>query len=279
MGADAPKRPHGGRGIVIDARDIAAALKSLGVRRTDTLWVHAGLQTALKVAGATAADKVETVLSGLEQAVPDGRLVLPTFTYSFTRGATFDVASSPSTVGILSERFRGRSGVRRTADPIFSAAISGPLPGAWERRLLSVRDTDCFGEDSVFAFLRDVDARLLFLGVGFSYCTFVHHVEQRLAVPYRYFKAFEGTIVADGREQRTTARYFVRDLEADVEPFFEPLAEALVHAGAARRATLPRGPSVLVTSTRAVEAEAVRRVGEQPDFLLARGHRPAAVGA
>jgi aminoglycoside 3-N-acetyltransferase len=258
---------------MIEARDIAAWLTSLGVRSTDTLWVHAGVQTALKVAGATAADKVETVLDGLEQAVPDGRLMVPTFTYSFTRDAPYDTAASPSTVGVLSERFRQRRGVRRTADPIFSAAVRGPLPEEWERRLLAVGNTDCFGEHSVFAFLREVDARMAFLGVGFSYCTFVYHVEQRLAVPYRYFKTFGGTVVADGREQPTTARYFVRDLDADVESDFAALEEALLETGAARRATLPRGPSVLVTSARAVEAEAVRRIREHPDFLLSRGHR------
>jgi aminoglycoside 3-N-acetyltransferase len=258
---------------VIEARDITATLARLGVQRTDTLWVHAGMQTALRVAGATAAEKVETMLTGVEQAVPDGCLILPTFTYSFTRGEPFVAATSPSTVGVLSERFRQRRGVRRTADPIFSAAIRGSLPEAWERRLLDIADTDCFGERSVFAFLREADARLLFLGVGFAYCTFLYHVEQRLAVPYRYFKTFCGTIVADGREARTTARYFVRDLDSDVESFFEPLADALLETGAAQRTTLPRGPSLLLTSARAVEAEAIRRVSECPDFLLARGHQ------
>ena len=264
---------------MIEARDITATLAELGVQPTDTLWVHAGMQTALRVAGATAAEKLETVLTGLEQAVPEGCLMLPTFTYSFTRGAPFVVATSPSTVGVLSECFRQRRGVRRTADPIFSAAIRGSLPGPWERRLLEIGDTDCFGEGSVFAFLREADARLLFLGVGFAYCTFVYHVEQRLAVPYRYFKTFRGTIVADGRESRTTARYFVRDLDSDVESFFEPLAEALLETGAAQRTTLPRGPSLLLTSARGVEAEAVRRVRERPDFLLSRGHRQAPVEA
>jgi aminoglycoside 3-N-acetyltransferase len=256
---------------VIEAGDIARTLRALGVGPADTLWVHAGLQTALHVAGRTAAEKVDTVLAGLEATVRDGVLAVPAFTYSFTRGEPYDIAASPSTVGVLGERFRLRPGVRRTADPIFSAAIRGALPAAWEH-LFEPRDTDCFGERSVFAYLRRADAWLLFIGVGFGYCTFAYHVEQRLRVPYRYFKDFRGEIRAGAEIVPTTARYFVRDLDADVENWFDPLAGALLATGAARRGRLARGPALLLTRARAVEAEAVRRVGENPDFLLRRGH-------
>jgi aminoglycoside 3-N-acetyltransferase len=260
---------------MIRAPDIANALRSLGVAPGDTLWVHAGLQTALHVAGRTPAEKLDTVLDALHLAVPEGVLALPTFSYSFTRGEEYDVTSSPSTVGVLSERFRSRAGVRRTADPIFSTAIHGSLPPGWAH-LFEPGDTDCFGERSVFGYLRHVDAWLLFVGVGFAYCTFVYHVEQRLRVPYRYFKEFGGTIRDGDRLVPARARYFVRDLEADVENWFDPLAAAMVESGAARRARLARGPALLLTSARAVESEATRRVRENPDFLLRRGHEARA---
>jgi aminoglycoside 3-N-acetyltransferase len=260
---------------VIAAADIASELRGLGVARDDTLWVHAGLQTAVHVEGRTPTEKVDTLLDALDLAVPDGVLALPTFSYSFTGGEEYDIASSPSTVGVLSERFRSRPGVRRTADPIFSAAIRGRLPAGWAH-LFEPGDTDCFGERSVFAYLRHVDAWLLFVGVGLGYCTFVYHLEQRLRVPYRYFKEFGGMIRDGDRLVPATARYFVRDLEADVENWFDPLADALIECGAARRARLPRGPALLITRARAIEAEATRRVRENPDFLLRRGHQVGA---
>ncbi|MEA2393728.1 MAG: aminoglycoside 3-N-acetyltransferase [Solirubrobacteraceae bacterium] len=259
----------------VDAGDVAGALRDLGVGPGDTLWVHAGVQTALAMAGSTAEAKVATVLDGLRLTVGDGTLMLPTFTYSFARGETYDIASSPSRVGIVGERLRCLPGVRRTADPMFSAAVAGALPPGWSDRLFTVGDTDCFSARSVFACLRELDARLLFVGVGFGSCTFLHHVEQRLRVPYRFFKTFAGSVRDGDRVVRTTARYFVRDLAADVESHFDPLAGALLASGAARRATLPGGPPLLLTSAGAVEAEAVRRVREQPDFLLSRGHRRA----
>jgi aminoglycoside 3-N-acetyltransferase len=261
----------------IGPRDVERALRRLGVGPRDTLWVHAGVQTALRMAGSTPAEKLATVLRGLDRTVADGALVIPTFTYSFAHGEDYDVASSPSTVGVLGERLRRMPGVVRTADPMVSAAIRGALPPSWASTLLQIGDTDCFGARSIFAYLREIDARLLFLGVGFGYCTFVHHVEQRLRVPYRSFKDFTGVVRDGDLAVRTTARYFVRDLDADVESFFGPLGDALLESGAARRATLPGGPALLLTSARAVEAETVRRVRERPDFLLRRGHeRPVA---
>jgi aminoglycoside 3-N-acetyltransferase len=259
---------------MLGASAVTSALRDLGVRPHDTLWVHSGVQTALAMQGATPAEKVSTLLDGLERAVADGLLALPTFTYSFTRGEEYDIARTPSTVGVLGELFRRRRNVRRTADPIFSAALNASLPPAWADSLFSIGDTDCFGERSVFAYLREADAKILFIGIGFAYCTFVFYVEQRLCVPYRYFKDFAGVVRNGDHAVATTARYYVRDLDADVESFFDPLADALLASGAARQATLPRGPTLFIARARAIEAEARRRIGENPDFLLRRGHRP-----
>jgi aminoglycoside 3-N-acetyltransferase len=222
--------------------------------------------------GSTPTDKVATVLRGLDRTVADGTLIVPTFTYSFTRGEDYDVATSRTTVGVLGEHFRHVPGVRRTTDPMFSVAIRGPLPRGWEERLLDVRDTDCFGDHSIFAYLREVDAHLVFIGVGFGYCTFLHHIEQRMRVPYRYFKDFPGAVRIADRTMRTTARYYVRDIESGVENCFDPVADALLQSGAARRTSLPSGPSLLVTRARAVEAEAIGRMRKAPTFLLRGEH-------
>ena len=55
----------------------------------------------------------------------DGTLVVPTFNYSFTQGDVFDIRHSPSSVCVISEYFRNRTGVVRSSDPIFSVAAKG----------------------------------------------------------------------------------------------------------------------------------------------------------
>ncbi len=256
----------------ISAREITGPIRELGVEPHDVLFVHSSMLSSLRVEGATREEKMDTMLDALESVVPDGVLMLPTFTYSFCKDENFDVELSPSTVGALTEHFRRRPGVRRTPEPIFSVAIKGSLPDEWERRIFEVDDVDCFGEDSLFAYLHAVDAKLLFLGVGFEFCTFMYLVEERLSVPYRYMKQFCGAVIAQGRRTQVRADYFVRKLDAGVENNFLPLAEALRGRSLTAEARIARGPGLLCCGARAVHDLAVEKVRESPDYLLTRGH-------
>lgn len=262
---------------MIAAAEIAARLGALGVARDDLLFVHSGLATAMRIAGRGPEEKMATIVDGLVRSVPDGILGMPTFTYSSTKGEVFDPGATASEVGALTEYFRNRESVRRTLEPNFSCALSGHLEPGWAERLFTVGDTDAFGNDGIFGMLREGAAKLLFLGVSFECCTYVHHVEQRLAVPYRYFKEFAGAVRVKEREEPVVSRYFVRRADEDVVTCFGPLADELVARGRASAATLPRGPRLFLTDTRAVEEVATDLVAVEPDFLLRRGH-PAPAG-
>lgn len=253
------------------ATDITAALADLGVADDDVLFAHSTLRSSLRIEGDTIGEKVRATLDGLAGAVGRGLLVMPTFTYSYCRGEKYDVAGSPSTVGALTETFRTLAGVQRTRDPLFSAAVDGNLPATWAS-LLEPGDTDAFGERSVFALLREARAKLLFYGVGLEFATYVHHLEQRLGVPYRYAKDFHGTTVDGDELTETTARYFVRDLEGDVIPYFDPLQADLIARDGARTTTLPDGPVLLLTDTAQLEDAVLAGLETNPLYLIRRGH-------
>jgi aminoglycoside 3-N-acetyltransferase len=251
--------------VLISSAAIAGAVAEAGARRDDTLWVHSGLQRSGRVAGATRDEKLDTIIEGL--GAQAAALWMPTFTYSFTRGEDYEPAVTPSTVGLLTEHFR--AGARRTADPIFSAAVRGDAP----EHLFAIRDQVCFGPESVFAHLAEADALLVFFDVSFELCTFIHYVEQTLGVAYRYLKPFTGHVVTATARTPVEARFFVRRLEEDVVTSLMPLWDSLVAAGLARTASIPRGPTVRAVRARAVAAHAAERLRAQPDFLLERGHR------
>ena len=258
---------------MITAAQISAALADLGLAAGDTVHVHSGLRQALAAQGTTRDQKLGTIVDGIAGAVPGGTVVMPTFSYSFTKGEDFDIATTPSTgVGLLPEFFRGREGVRRTTDPLFSAALMGPVDRDWERRLFSIRDVDCFGEGSIFDYLYAINAKLLFFGVPATANTYVHYIEQRLAVPYRYFKDFTGRVVAGDADARVTARFYVRDLDSDVEVYLAPLGDDLLRSGRARAVAMDRGPSLYLTDARSVAAQCEEGVADNPDYLLGRGH-------
>jgi aminoglycoside 3-N-acetyltransferase len=261
---------------VITADDMTRALADLGLRPDDTVMVHSGMRDLLRVQGRGRDEKLATVVDALRAAVPGGRLVMPSFSYSFTRGEDYDLQRSPGIgLGVLPEYFRGLPGVRRTTDPLFSAAILGPVPAEWEEPLFGVHDVDCFGAGSVFDFLYRQDARLLFLGVPATANTYAHYVEQMLEVPYRYFKDFRGRVVRDGDATEVTARFYVRELESDVEVFLAPLADDLLRAGEAVATAMDRGPSLFLTGARAIARQAELGVAANPDYLLRRGHPEA----
>jgi aminoglycoside 3-N-acetyltransferase len=257
---------------VITAPDISAALADMGVEPGDTLFVHSDVRTSLRVEGARVPDKLSTIAQGLAGAVPEGALVLPTFTYSFTRNEDFDVDASPSTVGALSEWFRGRPGIRRTADPLFSVALHASLGDPADQALLTPGDTDSFGPRSVFARLRELDAKLLCWGTDIQALTFVHHAEQLLSVPYRFMKDFSGVVRSQGNATEVTASYYVRRLERGTEVWLHPLGADLLRDGGARTTTLPDGPELFLTDTGSVLETIRRELDANPDYLLRRGH-------
>lgn len=253
---------------MISAADITAAVRGLGVRPDDALFVHSDVTRCIHVAGRRPADKLDTIVEGLAATVPAGALLMPTFTYSFCRGEEFEIDASPSTTGALTEHFRRTPGARRTADPIFSAALLGRLGAEWERALLTPGDSDCFGDRSVFGFLRARGAKLLMFGSGFGCCTFACHLEQRVGVPYRYFKNFSGVVRDGDRTWPTTARYYVRDLEADAVNDLSALERALLSRGRAAVEQLPDGPELFLTDAAAVLDVGAEHLRRDPRFLL-----------
>jgi aminoglycoside 3-N-acetyltransferase len=260
----------------IGAETFTAALRDCGADPGDAVLLHSDVRRCGRAEGRAPREKLDTVLNGLADAVPDGALVLPTFTYSFTRGDAFDVERSPSTVGGLGEHFRAMPGVRRTPEPIFSTALGAPLEPPWEERLMGVGDKDCFGPDSVFAWLLERGGLIAFLDVPFQVCTFIHHVEQRLGVAYRYRKAFEGEVIAGAERRHVRAHYLVRHLDPGVVTMLPPLWDELVSEGRTRSAEIARGPRLDAVRARDVLEVAGARIAENPDFLIERGHRPRA---
>ncbi len=151
---------------------------------------------------------IETFLDLLEA---EGTLVMPTYTYSACNGEEFDPQETPSTVGLLTEHFRKYPGVQRTHHPIFSLAAKGHL----EKELLECSYHTCFGQNSIFEYMREKKFKYLMLGVSLlEAATFVYHAEEMAMVPYRYIKKFSGIIKdQNSRLSPIKVKYFVRNLE------------------------------------------------------------------
>lgn len=224
---------------------IVAALSACGIGLGDTLMLHSDAGVAAQFRSVPTEQRLDLVLDAVLATLgPEGTLVVPTFTYSFTKGEVFDPDLSPSTVGQLTEHFRRRAGVLRSGHPLFSVAASGPLAGAFAASATG----DCFGAGTAFDLLYRHNGKIACLGCGFDRITFVHYVEQRAGVDYRYPKRFGGVIRRNGADEAAAVSYLVRDLARDTPCDLGRLKRRLQEIGKLRSAVVGRVGLLAVTA-------------------------------
>jgi len=155
-------------------------LDRLGVKHGDVVFAHSSLRSVGFVEGGA-----ETVIDALMDAVGrEGTLAMPCFSIvgsmqdSLDKGAVFDVAKTPSTVGAISEAFRSRGGVARSLHPTHSVCACGPkaefIADGHEKA------GTIFGPETPLYKIMEINGWILGLGVDFGPVTFVHVIEDTL---------------------------------------------------------------------------------------------------
>lgn len=253
------ERPAG-EGVTDPADAMEEALINLGVKPGGCLIVHSDV-TGWLSAGLSPGD----ILTALERVVtPEGTLVLPTFNFDWCDGKGFDLRRTPSQMGMITEIARRRPGYVRTAHPVYSLVVSGPLAGEFMR----YDNPSAYGVGSGFEVLRRLGAQALVVGLPWTNSmTFLHHVEERLQVPYRYYKSFSGNY-KDSSGSSTEREYFlyVRDLEAGVETDFDEAEQHFVETGVAAQGTV-LGVRCTLTDISALFDETCQTLDDRPGFL------------
>ncbi len=185
---------------VVTKPDIVAGLQQVGVAPGEVVFAHSSLSAFGWVKGG--ADVIIDAL--LDVVGPEGTVVLPAFTWNkyhaITEPVVFDLAheSVKKEVGIIPETFRQRPGVLRSTHLCHGVSAMGP-----RAREVMGDGIKSFGAKSTFGQLEALDAWYLFLGATMGSCTALHHVEDLMQVPYRYYRTFEGSVVVlpDGTRQ------------------------------------------------------------------------------
>lgn len=160
----------------------------MGVESGDILFVHSSLRSLGPVEGGVA-----SVEAALEQSIaPDGLLLMPSFNLveRSQRAATWNIASTPSTVGYLTEFFRLMPGTVRSDHYSHSVAARGTGAAEFVAGHLDREGLEApwdlapwgrtFGTHSPFVKAYERGGKILMLGVDYHSATFVHFVETRL---------------------------------------------------------------------------------------------------
>ena len=206
-----------------------------GIRIGDCVLLHSSVSRTMRAARSKDVNfSLEDLLQSFIDAVgEEGTLLLPLFNFAFCSGVEFDIRSTPSKMGAITEVARNDSRFLRTKHPIYSFAAYGRLASAFA--LLD--NTSALADDGPFGLLRRVDGKVAILDLDDqNSMTNYHHIEEVVGVDYRHHKSFTGDYI-DLSGVRTTQSFelFVWDesqgVRTDVNRAGEFLWEKGLYSG------------------------------------------------
>ncbi|HEX8514814.1 MAG TPA: AAC(3) family N-acetyltransferase [Bacteroidia bacterium] len=164
---------------------IKAELAGMGIRKGDSVLVHSSMSKIGFVEGGAA-----TIISALQECVgEEGTLLFPVFP---ARGRNkdhleeyplFDVNTTPSQMGSITEYFRKLPGVYRSLHPTDSVAAKGPLAQYYTESHFG--QLTPYNENSPFRKLCIQKGKILMLGTTLNgACTNLHTLED--AVDFKF---------------------------------------------------------------------------------------------
>lgn len=219
---------------MLTLEQLVRGFRELGVEEGDTLLVHSSYKSFGEVDGGP-----QTVIRALEAALGtdgDGTLIMPTFNFDFNKGAPWDVRTTPSKMGVLTELVRTDPRAKRVFHPFYSFAILGKHA----EMLGSLRYKSAYERDSVFGKLRDLDGKIMVIGLSYNdSMTFFHHIEQMEGVGYRFLKQFTGEVTDEnGVTYTDTFEMLVRDIDKGVMTMVDPMGALMEQAGVIKSARI-----------------------------------------
>ncbi|XOV68464.1 MAG: AAC(3) family N-acetyltransferase [Fluviicola sp.] len=167
--------------------DLAAALP---LDSNDSLFIASDVtQMALDARKEGNAFNANAFIESFQEKLTEGTLLIPAYTDNLKDGDTFDHAKSKPTTGALSNKVGRRKDFLRSKDPLHSVYAWGK--GANE--IASMDGSSSLGNDSIFHWLHDNQAKMMCIDVHFqNSLTYVHFVEELRKVKYR--KPYQWTI-------------------------------------------------------------------------------------
>ncbi|HLA08518.1 MAG TPA: AAC(3) family N-acetyltransferase [Anaerolineales bacterium] len=241
---------------------LVEGFRELGVQEGDTLLVHSSYKSFGEVEGGP-----QTVIRALEAALStdaEGTLIMPTFNFDFNKGQPWDVRTTPSKMGVLTELVRQDLRAQRVFHPFYSFAILGKHA----EMLGSLRYKSSYERNSVFGKLRDLDGKIMVIGLSYTNSmTFFHHIEQMEGVDYRFLKQFTGEVTDENGETYTdTFEMLVRDIDKGVITEVDPMGELMEQAGVIKSAKIGEADVKLMKANEVYEFTA-REMKRDPHLL------------
>tara|TARA_A100001015_G_scaffold74218_1_gene82332 strand:+ start:2735 stop:3532 length:798 start_codon:yes stop_codon:yes gene_type:complete len=170
--------------------------KDIGVAHNDIVWLHSGLLGLGIIEGG-----LNTITKVFSKILSEGALVIPTFTYSWCNSEVYNplLTECPDMGAYAKVAWKDRK-FKRNLNPNFSISVMDQSPNKHIEKSLLKNETKftCFGFGSVFDQMYKLSlnnsGKIILLGGAHNdvvfRSTFLHYVEEKAKVPYRYCKKF-----------------------------------------------------------------------------------------
>lgn len=161
-----------------DAEDLTRKLRDMGIKETDTLLVHSNTNPESGFKGAP----LDLVSALVDFVGKDGNLLMVSIPFRgsvydyLSKGKPFHKDKTLSMMGLITEIFRRKAGVKRSLSPTHPVLAAGK-DSDWIVEGHERCKYPC-GAGSPFEKFRNLNGKILLYDVGFGAITFFHHVEE-----------------------------------------------------------------------------------------------------
>ena len=190
--------------------DIEEALKRIGIKYGDDIFIHSNIGFFGRLENCQSRDQLcDAFLNSIYHVIgKNGTAVFPTFSYSFCHGELFDPNYTKTTCGLLSQYVLEQTSAVRSLDPNFSIAAIGDRANYYTEHPTH----ESFGKGCFFERFVNHNGKIVCMNFDAG-STFIHYIECKNAVEYRYNKAFNGMIQDGEKKRKDYFVHFVYSLE------------------------------------------------------------------
>ena len=171
--------------------------RDVSITENSIVWLHSGILGLGLIKGG-----LDTITEAFSRVLPQGALVIPSFTYSWCNSKVFDpLTSECPDMGAYGKVAWKDKRFKRNSNPNFSISVMDQTSDKRVEKALSLDETKytCFGEGSVFDQMyrlsEELPGKIVLLGGAHNdvvfRTTFLHYIEEKIGVPYRYQKTFK----------------------------------------------------------------------------------------
>jgi aminoglycoside N3'-acetyltransferase len=201
-------------------------------------------------------------LNYLRHHLEPEELWFPAYNYDFGKTKIFNPKTDGTSVGAINSAALELSESIRTLTPIYSYVGFGRSLAPNIREVYRP-----FNTGSELQELLNLDAEILFYGASFSAFTFLHYIEEKNQINYRYLKKIDGQLQIDDKSYATSVELKVRPLGKTFNYDWEKIESDLRESKVIRTLKKIGTKNSILKMSESLES-ITKRIDNDPYYLL-----------